>query len=56
MLHSYGAGVLVVVEVGAGHGPWAVRAWRANELLHRRPLQLVLVEPHPASVARAVGG
>ena len=45
--------LLVVIEVGAAHGPWAARAWRANDLLHRRPMHIVLVEPHPASVARA---
>ena len=41
-------------NTGAGHGPWAARAWRANELRHRRPMHLVLVEPHPAAAAQAV--
>lgn len=39
--------LLVVVEIGAAHGPWAARAWRANQLLDQRPMHLVLVEPHP---------
>ena len=47
------SGLLVVVEVGAAHGPWAARAWRANDLLHRRRMHVVLVEPNPESVARA---
>ena len=45
--------LLVVAEIGAAHGPWAGRAWRANQLLDRHPMHLVLVEPHPESVADA---
>ena len=44
----------LATNTGAGHGPWAARAWRANELRHRRPMHLVLVEPHPAAAAQAV--